>query len=545
MVDLLKEGTKHLTGAEEAVLKDCEAGNKLALITRTSLGPNGMNKMIVNHLEKLFVTSDAATILKELEVQHPAAKMVVLAAQQQEAEIGDGTNLVVILAGELLYQAMGLLRMGLHPSLIVQGYTLAGEQALKILDAALAAPASLDPKDEGKVSQALRAAIAAKQYGYDDILAPLVARACISALPAQQPASSFSVDNVRVAKILGGGVSDSCIVRGFVIPRDAEGSIKHVKRAVLAVYAGGFDLPKTETKGTVLVKSAKELVEYNAGEEQLMESTVRELAEAGVNVVVSGSSVGELALHFLERYKIMLIKVLSKFDLRRLCNAVGASPLLSLGAPQKNKLGHCDVVTVDEIGSTRCTVFRQDSASGELATIIVRASTQNLLDDIERAIDDGVNVYKQLCKDPKFLPGAGAAEIDLAIKLSSFAEAQPGLEQYAMKKYAEAFEIIPRTLAENAGLNASQVVSDLYAAHAAGRSSAGVDIEAPVGGGVCDAAEHGILDHGATKRAAIEFATNAAVTILRVDQIIMQKPAGGPKVPKSGGAMDAGDPDLA
>eukprot|EP00727_Mastigamoeba_balamuthi_P011160 m51a1_g6667 putative t-complex protein theta subunit (543) ;mRNA; r:181192-182820 len=542
MVDLLKEGTKHLTGLEETALKNVDAVKKLSQITRSSLGPNGMNKMIVNHLEKLFVTSDAATILRELEVQHPAAKMVVLAAQQQEAEAGDATNLVVVFAGELMAQAEALIRTGLHPSLILDGYNRAGRAALEALDA-MTPCVQVDPRDAEAVTRALRSAIAAKQYGFDGLLAPLVAQACVSALPrGGKDAAAFNVDNVRVAKILGGSVADSAIVRGFVIPRDAEGTIKHLTAARVAVYAGGIDLPKTETKGTVLVKDAQQLLEFSTSEEALMDRTVREIAEAGVTVVVSGSSIGDLAMHYLERYKIMVVKVPSKFDMRRLCNAVGATPLLNLGAPAADKIGYCDVVSVDEIGSTKCTVFRQEKADSQLATIVVRSSTQNLLDDIERAIDDGVNVYKQLCKSGRFVPGAGAAEMHLAVKVASFGESQPGLDQYSIKKYAEAFEVVSRTLAENAGLQPSQVVSDLYAAHNAGRSSSGVDIEK---GGVCDAVAAGILDHAATKRSAIEFATNAVVTVLRVDQIIMQKPAGGPKVHNQSGGMDANDPDFA
>jgi T-complex protein 1 subunit theta len=357
----------------------------------------------------------------------------------------------------------------------------------------------------------------------------------------------FNTDQVRVAKIIGAGVSDSTIVRGFVVPRDAEGQIKHVTAAKVAVFAGGIDLAKTETKGTVLVKTAKELVEYSASEEQAMERAIKAVADAGVKIAVSGSSIGELAMHYMERYQIMVVKVLSKFDLRRLCTAIGASPMLNIGggAIPADKLGFVDVATVEEIGSTKCCVFRQSGDAGKLATIVIRASTQNVLDDIERAVDDGVNVYRQICRDGRFLAGAGACEMELAIKLATFADSHPGLEQYAIRKFAEAFEVVPRTLAENAGLQHTQIISDLYAAHSQGEKGkphAGVDIE---NGGTCDALEAGILDHLVVKRHAYEFAANAVTTILRVDQIIMQKPAGGPKVQNQGGGMDRNDPDVA
>lgn len=543
MTELLKEGAKHLTGLEETVLKNAEAVKKFSQMMRTSLGPNGMHKMVINHLEKLFVTSDSATIARELEVFHPAAKMVVLAQHQQEAETGDGTNLVVVFAGELMTQAEALIRQGLHPSLIVQGYAKGLKKAMELFEEpSLVAHKVENPRDLEQVTRCLLSVIASKQYGHHEIIAPLVAQACIQVCPKN--AADFNVDNVRVAKVLGAGVSDSTIIRGFVVPRDTEGQLKHVSAARVAVYAGGFELPKTETKGTVLVKTAKELTDFNVSEERQMEAAVRALADAGVQVCVSGGGLGELALHYLERYKIMCVKILSKFELRRLCQAIGASPLLNLGAPPADKLGFCDEVNVEEIGSTKCVVFRQGATASQLATIVVRASTQNTLEDIERAIDDGANVYKQLCRDPRFVAGAGACEISLAAKLAAFADAEPGLEQYAIRKYAEAFEVVPRTLAENAGLNATQFVSDLYAHQAAGKPFSGLDIDS---GHVFDAAAAGILDHLNVKRQAIEYASSTVLTILRVDQIIMQKPAGGPKIPTQagGGAMDVNDPDYA
>ncbi|KAH3743087.1 Tcomplex protein 1, theta subunit [Pelomyxa schiedti] len=538
MVDLLKEGSKHFSGLEEAILRNCDAVKKLSQIVRTSLGPNGLNKMVINHLEKLFVTSDAATIIKELEVVHPAAKMVVIAAQQQETEVGDCTNLVVSFAGELMTQAENLLRMGLHPSQIVEGYSRAGRKALELMEE-LTAHKVVNLADPVEVARCLRATIQAKQYGYHDVICPLIARACVNILPRDP--TQFNVDNVRVAKILGGGVSDSMIVRGFVITREVEGTIKHVNAAKIAVFSGGFDIPKPETKGTVLIENAEQLLNYSRSEEEILEQAVKDLVAAGVNVVVSGSSVGELSLHYLERYRIMLVKVLSRFDLRRLCLAVHATPLISLGVPTPDKLGTCDVVTQEEIGSTMCTIFRQEADTSKLATLIVRASTQNVLDDIERAVDDGVSVFKQMTKDGRFVAGAGACETELAIRISSWGETQPGLDQYAIKKFAEAFEVVPRTLSENSGLNQTETVSKLYAAHQSGKPHAGVDIEGNNGGILPNSVEEGVLDHLGSKRQAIELATNAAVTILRVDQIIMQKQAGGPKPPKQGGAMDAGD----
>ena len=545
MSDLLKDGTKHLSGLEETVLKNADAVKKLSKITRTSMGPNGMHKMVVNSIDKLFVTSDSATIVRELDVVHPAARIVVMAAQRQEGECGDATNLVVVLCGELMTQAEALIRTGLHPNVVVEGYAKACKLALRLLaeDSRYVARTVADPRCYDEVVQCLRPVIAAKQYDYADVIAPLVARACIAVCP--RDATRFNTDSVRVAKLIGAGVSDSAIVRGLVVPHSAEGAVRSATAAKVCVFQGSLDLPRTETKGTVLMRSAEQLVDYSGSEEAQMGAAIQALADAGVGVVVAGSTVSELALHYCDRHRIVVVKVPSKFELRRLCDAVGASPLLRLGGPvPAAALGFCDEVCAEEIGSTLCTVFRQNSERGSVSTIVVRASTKNVLEDVERAIDDGVNIYRQLCLDGRFAPGAGACEIQLAHDIQHAAESEPGLEQYSIRKFAEALEVVPRTLAENAGANHTLVISDLYAAHEAGRAAAGVDIE---NGTVCDvtALPSPVLDHLLTKRQAIEYAANAVCTILKVDQIIMQRPAGGPRVRNQTGAMDADEADVA
>jgi T-complex protein 1 subunit theta len=532
--ELLKEGYKHLTGVSEATLQSIEAVKGLAQILRTSLGPNGMNKMVINHLEKLFVTNDAATIIKELDVIHPAAKLAVLASEMQEQEIGDGTNFTIVFCAELLQNAEALIRKGLHPSEIVSGYVKALEKSLQTLEELSVAKVE-DVTNVEEVTKYLKTAVSSKQYGYEDLLAPLIAKACIQILPKNPKA--FNVDSVRVAKILGGGVLDTRVIKGHVLTRDTEGTIKHVTNAKVAVFSGGIDIAKTDTKDTVMLKNADELLNYSKSEEKAIEEIIQKISKSGAKVVVSGGAVGEMAMHFLERHKLMVCKVLSKFELRRICKAVGATPLVKLAAPTPEELGHADVVTVEEIGSTRVTIFRQDSDESGISTIVVRSSTQNLADDIERAIDDGVNVFKGMIRDSRFVPGGGATEIELAKRLQSYGDSVSGLSQYAIKKYGEAFEVVPRTLAENAGLKSTDILSSLYAAHSKDQVSAGIDIEE---GEVANMIESGVLDLLVTKLWAIKLATDAALTILRVDQIIMAKRAGGPKPPPQG-AMDADD----
>ena len=568
-------------------MKNIEACKNLAQITRTSLGPNGMNKLVVNHLEKLFITSDAATIVEELEVVHPAAKMLARAAHEQVKEVGDGSNLVISLAGELLNQAEALLRIGVHPSEIVAGYKSAADKcaveletmaavtldnmrdkaSLVVRRAPRAGPAARraradapPPPPPPSPQRALTPVIASKQMGYEELLADLVADAVLTTMPAAGKKAAVSVDNVRVAKLIGGSVSDSQVVRGVVINRDADSSVKHVAKAKIAVFGCSIEASAPETKGVVVIKTADELKAYNKGEERMVEETIKGIADrcvvgsgggrarqaradadstppptpppSGAKVVVAGGSISEIALHFIQKYGMLAVRIPSKFELRRLCKAVNASALVRVGPPLPAELGYCDSVSVQELSSRLVTVFRQDAGEDSgIATIVLRGATMNLLDDMERAIDDAAHVARMACKDGRFVAGGGAAEMELAHRLHAAADKVAGLEAYAFHKFAEALECVPRTLAENSGQNATAIVAALYAAHAAGKASVGVDVD---GGETKDTAAAGILDCLAVKASAIKLAAETAITILRVDQIIMSKQAGGPK-PKAPG----------
>jgi len=524
--NMLKDGYKHLSGLEEAVLKNIEACKALSHITRTSLGPHGMNKLVINHLDKLMITSDAATVLTEMEVQHPAAKLLVLAAKTQEAELGDGTNLVVSLAGELLGNAEELIREGLHPSEIVEGYQKAVNKVLEILpELALPGTEKLDMRNAEDVARALRGPLAAKQYGYEHLLAPLVAQACIEVCPANP--KNFNVDNVRVSKLIGGSVNKSTVVDGLILRRDTEGTIKSVTDAKVVVYGQAVDTAATETKGTVLIENAEQLESYSRSEEDKMEEYIKGIADAGAKVVVGNGAFGEMAMHFIERYGLMAIKIPSKFELRRFCRATGAVALVKNDPPSADDLGFVKGINVEEVGGSVVTIIKQDIKVGKIATVLIRGSTDNMMDDMERAVDDGVNSFKAYTRDARLLPSAGAVEMELSHRLYDFGRKQTGLDQYAIAKFALSLEVVTRMLAENAGLNAENVLPVQRAAHAAGNTSAGLDIEDGTAKDV--AADTGCYDSYEVKYWALKLAADAAITVLRVDQIIMAKQAGGPK----------------
>ncbi len=489
--------------------------------------PAGLNKLIINHLEKIIVTSDASTICSEMEVAHPAAKMLVMASSEQQKAVGDGSNLVVSLAGELLSQAQDLLRMGVHPADIVVGYKLAAKRALAAVEKAVCKVMSADElRDASQLAVALQSVVAAKHYGFEHVVAPLVAEAAVAAMPSAPRRPAISVDNIRVAKLIGGSITDSQVLRGLVVLRDTEGTVKRADKARVAVFGVGIEAADTETKGTVVLKSADELKAFARSEEETMEEVVKSLSDSGVTVVVSGGSISEIAMHYLEKYSILVVKILSKFELRRICKVTGATALVRLGAPTEEEVGTCDSVVVQEISSRRVTVFQQDEDDSRMATVVLRGATTSLLDDLERAVDDAVHTAKTLCRDGRLVPGAGAVETAVSLDVQEFASSVPGLEQYAINKYAEAIEVVPRTLSENAGKDATDIMSALYAAHAEGKVTSGVDIDE---GGVCDAEVAEIYDSCMAKLSAIRLASDAAITVLRVDQIIMSKQAGGPK----------------
>jgi len=522
---LLKEGTRHLAGVDEALLRNIEAVRDLAKIVRTSLGPLGMNKMVINSHQKLFVTNDASTIVNELDIFHPAAKLVVMNSKRQESEMGDFTNLVIVLAGDLLGHAESLLRMGLHTTDVIKGY----QKALKKFEAIIE-ELSVDKIEDlfnpEQVQKFIKTSIMSKQFGYEDAIAKVVSEACISTCPKNPLA--FNVDNIRTIKIEGGGVSDLSLVNGLIFRKGAEGSIQRVDDAKIAVFGGGIDFGKTESKDTFLITNPDQLEGFQKSQEDHMEKIIKEIADSGAKVIVCNGTIGPLAMHFMEKFKLMAIKVSSKFDIGRICKATNAHPSVRMGAPQPEELGHCDSVYVEEIGGEKVCIFKQTKNKSKIATIIIRGATENILDDVEKAIEDGINTYKAMTKEPRFVSGGGSFEIEASLRLKKEGDSITGQDQYSFKKFAEALEVLPRSLAENSGHNSTLKMTNLYAEHTNGNINHCIDLET---GDLVDAKEKGLYDNLAVKKSAVRLATESAINILSIDQILMAKKAEGPKVP--------------
>ena len=301
----------------------------------------------------------------------------------------------------------------------------------------------------------IKSVLATKQFGYEDLLSSLVADAAIVTMNSQGKAR-FNPDSVRVAKIRGGSVNQCTSVKGMVISRDAEGVVKSVENAKVAVFGCGVEAAATEAKGTVLLKNANDLLNYNKSEEKNMEETIAAIAATGAKLVISHGAVSELALHYLDKHGIMVVKIMSKFDLRRVCGALGATAVIRLGPPSPEELGEVSLVEVVEIAGRKVTKFLQEQAEDTtVATVVVRAATENVANDVERALDDGIHSVRALSVDGRLLPGAGATELELSKQLKVFADEVKGLDQYGIRKFAECFDVVPRTLAENSGQDPS------------------------------------------------------------------------------------------
>lgn len=468
-------------------------------------------------------------------------------------KVGDGTNLVILLIGSLLEQAEDLIRLGLKPVEIIAGYEMARDRVLDQLLDQLVVDEIKELDDHQRVTRAIRASIMSKQYGNEDFLSKIIAEACISVMPKGTP---FNVDNVRVCKILGAGIQQTQVIQGMVLKRNVsfiflmmiwcdmflnkkqvEGSVTRVDGAKVVVFTCPLDVATTETKGTVLIKTADELMNFSKGEENLLEAQIKAISDAGVRVIVSGGKFGDMALHYCNKYNLMAVRVLSKFDVRRVAKSVGATVLPRIEAPKPEEQGFCDSVYIDEVADTPVVILKQNSSQSKIATIVVRGSTENVMDDVERAVDDGINTFKALSRDGRLVAGAGAFEMEVAAAISSWSETIPGLEQYAVQKYSEALQSLPAAIATNAGIKSHELLTQLLAAHQAGDKNAAVDISTDTPK-ITDAVKNDILDLYLVKYWAIKYATSTATTILQVDQIYCSKLAGGPKPRDAGGDWD-------
>ncbi|BAM39599.1 chaperonin [Theileria orientalis strain Shintoku] len=521
---LMREGGKYLGASENSTLRNIEAVQEISDMLKTSLGPNSMKKLIVNHIDKKFVTSDCNTILAELEVAHPVGKILTSAVEAQDQQFGDGTNTLVALLGELLSNAGELLQEGVHVSDIRKGYEIAFNKVLEQLPSLICHEVK-DLHDTEGLKTVLHSAVNSKFNYMSEPVTKLVAESVASIMPADP--KNFDVENVRVVKLTGGSLRESKVVNGLVLLREPQGAVKKAYNCRVMVLSVGLEFAGTETKGTVLLKTAEQLLNFTKGEEKEMEKVIRSVKDRGVGAIVCNGAVSELALHYCNKYEILVLKLTSKFDLRRVCRATRSQALMSLKVNVNEELGYVDSMELIEISSKRCVII--NAKDSRVNTIVLKGATMNQLDEVERGIDDAVALVDNMKEDGRFLAGGGAVELELSTKLKKFSSTVAGLERYAVEAFAKGLQVVPKILATNAGVDAETLLTQLLSLHENGNAYTSVDVET---GSLGNAKEMKVFDHYETKRNLLSLCYEALMTILTVDQIIVAKPAGGPKPPK-------------
>ncbi|XP_953659.1 chaperonin (T-complex protein 1 (TCP1), theta subunit) [Theileria annulata] len=534
---LMREGGKFLGAADNPTLRNIEAIQQISDMLKTSLGPNSMKKLIVNHIDKKFVTSDCNTILAELEVVHPVGKIVLSSVESQKLQFGDGSNTLVALLGELLTNAGELLQDGVHISDIRKGYEIAFNKLMEHLPS-LVCYNIKDLRDHESLRRVLYTAMNSKFSYMSEFLSKLVTDAVISVMPTD--VSMFDPENIRVVKLTGGSLMESNLVNGLVLIREPLGSVKKAYNCRVLVLSVGLEFSGPETKGTVLLKTAEQLLNYTKGEEREMETVIKSISDKGVGVIVCNGAVSEMALHFCNKYNILVLKLVSKFDLRRVCRTTRSQAVMNLSqllpqpadlqngeTPEVNEeFGYVESMELTEISSKKCVIIR--AKDSRVNTIILKGATNNQLDEVERGIDDAVALVDNLKVDGKFLPGAGAVELQLSVLLKKFSDTVSGLERYAVEAFAKSLQVVPKILATNAGVDCETLLTNLLSLHENGKIHSCVDIET---GSCGDSVELKVFDHYQTKHNLLTLCYEALMTILTVDQIIVAKPAGGPKPP--------------
>ncbi|MDR0912012.1 MAG: TCP-1/cpn60 chaperonin family protein [Methanobrevibacter sp.] len=510
---ILPEGTDRFLG-RDALRLNIMAGKALAETIRTTLGPKGMDKMLVDSFGDVVVTNDGATILKEMDIVHPTARMLVEIAKKQEDNVGDGTTTAIIIAGELLKKAEELIEMGIHPSTIVIGYQLALAKALdKLFDISISA------SDKETLMKVAMTAMTGK--GSDkakDYLAKLIVEA------VTKVANNGEVDkkDINIQRITGGTVDDSFLVDGILIDKGkADDSMpKEIKNAKIALLKYPLEIKDLETDAKIDLTNPLQRQAFLDNEEEMIKDMVDKVIESGANVLFAQKGIDDLALHYLTRAGILAIKRTKKSDMQRLVKATGAQIVTNVEDLTADQLGEAGIVYEKKIFD-QLMVFVEETPNAKAASIVLRGSTRHITGQIERALEDALGVVAATIEDDAVVIGGGAPEIAMSKALKEYAETIPGREQLAITAFAEAIEVVPRTLAENAGLDSIDSIVDLIAAHEDSEYM-GLDV---FSGKVVDMKAEGVVEPQRVKKQAIRYATEATEMVLRIDDLVAARGA--------------------
>jgi len=528
---VLKEGSERTRG-RDAQSTNINAAKAVASAVRTTLGPKGMDKMLVDSLGDVTITNDGVTILKEMEIESPAAKMVVEVAKTMDEVAGDGTTTAVVLGGELLKKAEELLEQELHPSVITLGYRLAEEKSKEILDEFAV---DLDIENEEDLKKIAKTSITGKfAEASRDFLADIAIKAVkLITETGHGGERVVDIDNISVEKKTGGKVGETMLVQGMALDKEVvhAGMPKRVEEAKIALINASLEVRKTETSAELRITKSDQLKAFLDEEEREMREMAMRIKASGANVVICQKGIDDLVQHYLAKEGIMAVRRAKKSDMEKLAKATGGKVVTSLEELSEADLGHAEFVEERKVGGDKM-VFIEGCKNPHAVSIVIRGGTEHVVDEVERALHDMLMVVGSIIEEGKAVAGGGAVETELALRLRSYSASLKGREQLAVEKFAEAMEIIPRTLAENSGLDPIDTLVELKAAHERGEKTAGLDVYS---GKVVDMWERGVIEPLRTKRQAVASATEAAVMILRIDDVIMSKRESPPSPPPEGG----------
>jgi len=515
-VYILSEGTQRNTG-KSAQRMNILAAKLVAEAVRTTLGPKGMDKMLVDSMGEITVTNDGATILREMNIDHPSAKMLVEVAKTQEEEVGDGTTTAVVLAGELLKRAEELLDNNIHPTIIAKGYRLATDKSLEILKGLAV---KFDKNDKETLTKIVETAITGKgPEDKKDHLAKLIVEAIYKVATDENNTLLIDKEDIKVEKKVGGAVEDSELISGIVIDKEKvhAGMPLFVKNAKIALLDVPIEIKGTETDAKISITDPSMIQSFLDMEETMLRKKVDKIVATGTTVVFCQKGIDDLAQHFLSKKGIYATRRVKKSDLARLSKATGAKIISDLSEFTKEDLGHAGLVEQVKIGDDVMTYVRE-CKNPKALTLLIRGATSHVIDEVARAVDDALGDVISTMSNELIVAGAGSIEMEVSKELKKFANTLSGREQLAVQAFADTLEIIPRTLAENAGLDPINVLTELKAAHDKNQKWAGINVFT---GKVMDAWKEGIIEPLKIKTQAISSASEVAVMILRIDDVIL------------------------
>ncbi len=527
---ILKEGTSENKG-RDAQRNNIFAAKLIAEIVKSSLGPRGMDKMLVDTLGDVTITNDGATILKEIDVQHPAAKMIVEISKTTDNEVGDGTTSAVVLAGALLENAEDLIKENVHPTIVVDGYRKASVKALQILDKiAIQVP----PTDRKWLVKVAKTSMASKLINREsDQLAALCADALLAVAEKVGEEYRVDIDDIKVEKKPGTSLRQTELIKGIVLDKEVvhAGMPKRIDNAKIALINSPLEIEKTEFDAKINISDPSQIKQFLDEENSMLKGMVDKVVDTGANVVVCQKGIDDIAQHYLAKANVLAVRRVKESDMTKLAKATGGRVVTNLEDLTEKDLGKAQLVEERKVEEDRW-VFVEGAKNPKAITILVRGATQRVTDEAERSMHDALMVVKDVIEHPSIVVGGGAPEAELSYQLREWANSLSGREQLAVQKYADALESIPLTLAENAGMDPIDTQVELRAKHGQGKKWFGVNVLA---GKVGDLEAEEVFEPEAVKQQIIKSATEAANMILRIDDVIASSKMKTPPMPPGGG----------